>query len=413
MIYYILPLIVSVCAYIFPSLTVDSYSSGSLKRSSNLLERYIIIFVCLFCILLSGLRFDTGSDWEAYYETFKHPGWDYPYEMGYLLFNNILSFIELEYNFFLILISSVFILLFYCAERTSPFINKWILMLFMYTNIYVLFMGGNRQAIAVGFSSIGTLLFLKLDSSSNIDALGEKRLVASGVKRQRQRLLPLALCAWLVGFLFHSSSLILVLVTIIAHEIWKQGFLYTHKITLFYNFITILNKGESPLANLLIPIFKATGYQRFLEYLDGQEYLNPSLDYGSRDLLIMFSNITLLLIAIAAKKAISQMTISNSGNFKYIFDVALNMTSIFYLIFPLFLGISRNASGRFLVYGRISEAIVFSLIGGTIAIKNKSMLVPFLSFIILFSIVKVYFSYISPTFYLPYKNILFPDLILY
>ena len=90
MVYYILPLIVSVCAYIFPSLTVDSYNPAFLKRPSNLLERYIIIFICLFCVLLSGLIFDTGSDWDAYYETFKYPGWDYPYEMGYLLFNNIL-----------------------------------------------------------------------------------------------------------------------------------------------------------------------------------------------------------------------------------------------------------------------------------------------------------------------------------
>lgn len=398
MIYYILPLIVSVCAYIFPSLTVDSYSSESLKRSSNLLERYIIIFICLFCVLLSGLRFDTGSDWDAYYETFKHPGWDYPYEMGYLLFNNILSFVELEYNLFLIIISSVFILLFYYAERTSPFINKWILMLFMYANIYVLFLGGNRQAIAVGFSSIGTLLFLKLDGLSNID---------------RAKNLRLALSAWLVGFLFHSSSLILILVTIIARVIWKKNFLYFHKITLFYNFLTILNKGESPLASLLIPILQATGYQRFLEYLDGQEYLNPSLDYGLRDLLIILSNVVLLSIAIAAKKAIFKNFVDNNSDFRYIFDIALNMTSIFYLVFPLFLGISRNAAGRFLVYGRISEAIVFSLIGGTIAIKNKSMLFPYLSFVILFSIVKVYFSYISPTFYLPYKNILFPDLILY
>jgi hypothetical protein len=397
MVYYILPLIVSICAYIFPSLTIDSYNPESLKISSNRLQRYIILFLCLFCVLLSGLRFDTGSDWDAYYETFKHPGWDYPYEMGYLLFNNLLSSIEVEYNFFLIIISSVFILLFYCAERISPFINKWILMLFMYANIYVLFLGGNRQAIAVGFSSIGSILFIKSNSADSIE---------------RQKLLRLALCAWLVGFLFHSSSLILILVTIIAHTIWKQDFLHIHKITLVYNFITIMNKGESPLASLLIPVLQATGYQRFLEYLDGQEYLNPALEYGVRDLLIILSNITLLLIAVFTRKVISKTFIDSGGNSKYIFDIALNMTSIFYLIFPLFLGISRNAAGRFLVYGRISEAIVFSLIGGTIAINHKRLLFPYLSFIILFSIVKVYFSYISPTFYLPYKNILFPDLIL-
>jgi hypothetical protein len=398
MVYYVLPLIVSICAYIFPSLNINSSNSESFKRSSEPLQRYIIIFLCLFCVLLSGFRFDTGSDWDAYYETFKHPGWDYPYEMGYLLLNNILSSIELEYNFFLVIISSIFIILFYCAEKASPFINKWILMLFMYANIYVLFLGGNRQAIAVGFSSIGTLLFIKLDSSSNIE---------------RQKFLRLALSAWLVGFLFHASSLILVIVTILARAIWKKDFLYFHKMTLFYNLITVLNKGESPLASLLIPILQATGYQRFLEYLDGQEYLNPALDYGFRDLLIILSNIALLLIALTAKRVIFKNFVDNSSNSKYIFDIALNMTSIFYLIFPLFLGISRNAAGRFLVYGRISEAIVFSLIGGTIAIKNKSLLFPYLSFIILFSIVKVYFSYISPTFYLPYKNILFPDLILY
>jgi hypothetical protein len=398
MVYYVLPLIVSICAYIFPNLTIDSYNSESLKRSSNLLQRYIILFVCLFCVLLSGLRFDTGSDWDAYYETFKHPGWDYPYEMGYLLFNNVLSSIEVEYNFFLIIISLVFILLFYCAARTSPFIDKWILMLFMYANIYVLFLGGNRQAIAVGFSSIGSILFVKLNHADSI---------------KRQRFLRLALCAWVVGLLFHSSSLILIIVTIIAHVIWKQGFLHIHKITIIYNFLTIINQGESPLASLLIPVLQATGYQRFLEYLDGQEYLNPALEYGLRDLLIILSNVSLLLIAIFAKKLISKTFIDSGSNSKYIFDVALNMTSIFYLIFPLFLGISRNAAGRFLVYGRISEAIVFSLIGGTIAINHKRLLFPYLSFIILFSIVKVYFSYISPTFYLPYKNILFPDLILY
>jgi EpsG family len=414
MVYYVLPLIVSICAYIFPSLTVNSYDSESSRKSSDLFQQYIIIFLCLFCVLLSGLRFDTGSDWDAYYETFKHPGWDYPYEMGYLLFNNILSAIELEYNFFLIIVSSVFILLFYYAKKISPFINKWILMLFMYANIYVLFLGGNRQAIAVGFSSIGTLLFIRLDSSSNVDSPGDKLLQRQTLRyHQRQNLLLLALCAWLVGFLFHSSSLILVFVTIVAHIIWKKNFIHLHKITLFYNLLTIINKGENPLASLLIPIFQATGYQRFMEYLDGQEYLNPALDYGARDLLIILSNIVLLLIAVAARKTIFKVFIDGNIYSKYIFDIALNMTSIFYLIFPLFLGVSRNAAGRFLVYGRISEAIVFSIIGGTIAINHKRLLFPYLSFIILFSIVKVYFSYISPTFYLPYKNILFPDLILY
>jgi hypothetical protein len=398
MVYYLLPVIVSICAYIFPNLTVNSSNSAIFQKTSNLFQQYIIAFICLFCILLSGLRFDTGSDWDAYYETFKHPGWDYPYEMGYLLFNNILSSIELGYNSLLLVISSVFILLFYCAERMSPLVNKWILMLFMYANIYVLFLGGNRQAMAIGFSSIGTLIFIKIHSSSKID---------------RQRFLRLALCAWLIGILFHTSSFILIIATAVAYAAWKYNFAHLHNLTIFYNIVTILNQGESPLATPLLLVFRATGYQRFIEYLGDEEYLNPALDYASRDLIIIVSNLVLLLIAITAKKAIFNFFVDNAEKSKYIFDITLNITSFFYLIFPLFLGISRNAAGRFLVYGRISEAIVFSLIAGAIVIKNKNILFPYLSFIIAFLSIKVYFSYISSTFYLPYRNILFPDLILY
>lgn len=92
------------------------------KKTSNSNKKGIVIFLIITLTLFRGLRWETGTDWEQYYDVFYDSKWNNifllmratgtPMEFGYVFFNVFVKSIYDSYSLFLI-ISNLFILISY------------------------------------------------------------------------------------------------------------------------------------------------------------------------------------------------------------------------------------------------------------------------------------------------------------
>jgi hypothetical protein len=331
-------------------------------------ENYILFVLIILCVLFSGLRYETGSDWNIYYDMFKNADnyWSSHFESGYIYFNYLFSTLNVNYSLFLILISGLYALLYYLLESFAC--NKWIFGLFLYSNIYVLFWGGNRQAIALVLGCVGTICFLK-----------KTRFLSAFY--------------WLLAIQFHISSLTLPLISFCSNKFRLRIVVVS---SFLINLLILINRGQNPLVQLISYLLQGLNFVRLSSYLDGTEYLNPDLDYGTRNIIILLSNtITLLSFVLFGDKLIKLKAENKSF---------LIICSVYYAIFALSLGISQNLSGRMIIFGRPFEAIIISYLPyvfkSNLAEKNVTI------FIVIAMLLKIYFTFITQGFYLPYQSIL-------
>ena len=142
------------------------------KRIKGIDRTYIVYFFVIVFTLFNGLRWETGTDWENYYNIFYGAEWDNVFryylnsnitiEYGYVLINLIVKKLTGHYTFFL-LISNFFILYTYAQfslkYSTSPILCFSALL--TSTNFFPV-----RQHIAIAvvmyaFTSILNKSFLK------------------------------------------------------------------------------------------------------------------------------------------------------------------------------------------------------------------------------------------------------------
>ena len=360
MIYYILPCFFILGMFLFPKNQKNSRFST--------VENYILFVLIILCVLFSGLRYETGSDWDNYYDMFKnaHNYWSSHFELGYIYFNYLFATLNGNYNLFLILISGLYALLYYLLESFAC--NKWIFGLFLYSNIYVLFWGGNRQAIALVLGCVGTICFLK-----------KTRFLSAFY--------------WLLAIQFHISSLTLPLISFCSNKFRLRIVVVS---SFLINLLVLINRGQNPLVQLISYLLQGLDFVRLSSYLDGTEYLNPDLDYESRNITILLSNtITLLSFVIFGDKLIKLKAENKSF---------LIICSVYYAIFALSLGVSQNLSGRMLIFGRPFEAIIISYLPYVFKsnLAEKTVTIH----IVIAMLLKIYFTFITQGFYLPYQSIL-------
>lgn len=133
--------------------------------NKNIVEKYksVFAFICYtFLIFHDGFRWQTGSDWNVYYETFQDIIFNTnnassSFEPGYYLLFYLIRLITSNYTIYLVIQAIIFYSLFFiCIFKLSnyPFIS--ILLFYM---IIVPYMGMNRQFLAMAIYAIG-LIFL-------------------------------------------------------------------------------------------------------------------------------------------------------------------------------------------------------------------------------------------------------------
>lgn len=121
--------------------------------------KYVFAFICFtLFVFQDGFRWETGTDWEPYYNFFEdltisiHPE-DSEFDIGYVLFSYVIRILTDNYTVFLTIFAILFYsAFFYLIFKSSDFPFTSILIFYMGT---VYYMGMNRQFMAMIFYAIG------------------------------------------------------------------------------------------------------------------------------------------------------------------------------------------------------------------------------------------------------------------
>jgi hypothetical protein len=122
------------------------------------LSRWLARAGALAIVLLVGLRWETGTDWEPYYRIFYTNDTSADYDMatfgidyGYLAFNQLVYLFTQDMTVFLILSALLAVGLVYIfIEKSTLFPCMGVYLLYT-SYIITHFMGSNRRMIAIGF----------------------------------------------------------------------------------------------------------------------------------------------------------------------------------------------------------------------------------------------------------------------
>lgn len=129
------------------------YSCSWLDFKANRKIGYILFtFIFFLFVLHDGLRWETGTDWGNYYRFFLNCLWDEweQFEPGYVLFNQLIRGLTIDYNVFL-LCEAVIVwgLIFPTIRKYSP---APLLTLFCLYCTLLPVLGMNRQLISLAIS---------------------------------------------------------------------------------------------------------------------------------------------------------------------------------------------------------------------------------------------------------------------
>jgi hypothetical protein len=119
-----------------------------------------LAFGVVLLVLFIGLRWETGNDWTpylVYFENEPRGGLLNGFEPGYRELVLLAHRVGLGYTGFMLLSASIYMSAF--AVVFSRFRHPSVLLLFFYCGFLLGFMGTQRQALAMGFTSIAMLRF--------------------------------------------------------------------------------------------------------------------------------------------------------------------------------------------------------------------------------------------------------------
>ncbi len=199
-------------------------SSLSLMEAFIKYDKYLYLIVFIILIFISGFRYDVGGDWSVYLNyynffdniTLQDFLQDFRFihhDVGYLLLNFIFN--KLSLSIYGVNLVAAFIFCFGLFKFCSIFERKYLALLTSFPYLYlVVSMGYSRQSIAIGL----TLLAI------------EK------LSKQKDNLFVFLIC---ISFLFHKTSIILLLIYFLSLLISKKLFV-SNKIKILLSFLFIV-----------------------------------------------------------------------------------------------------------------------------------------------------------------------------
>lgn len=147
--------------FAFAMLLESLYDSVRLSRA---LGRIGITILILFI----GLRWETGTDWLAYFRIFYTPSSSGEYDavvfgidQGYLILNRFVYYFTNDYSYFLIIDAALAILAVYYFIEKSTSLPAMGVYLFYTSYAVTHFIGSNRRMLAVGLACVGFLHLLQ------------------------------------------------------------------------------------------------------------------------------------------------------------------------------------------------------------------------------------------------------------
>jgi hypothetical protein len=152
--------------FLFTLLYVFVFFDFLFTRKTRL---FFSLISLILLIVISGFRFEVGTDWEAYKDLFDNLELDWSFlinvfnfDFGYVLFNALFRLFTDSYVLFLLVDSLVALgFIGWIVFKYSPLPN---LSLFLFYNTYFIstYMGSNRRIIAIGFSLISLIALIEM-----------------------------------------------------------------------------------------------------------------------------------------------------------------------------------------------------------------------------------------------------------
>lgn len=351
---------------------------------TNIKRIYIVWMLVIFSmilIFLSGIRWETGTDWNMYIEFFKKNNTLNDYiiassevqgiELGYGIINLIIKSFFDEYNIFLILVGGFII-----SVKL-----KWILK-------YSLF---PACAVFINFSTyLGDIFFIRQIIALCITLIAFNFIV----KKEKYKFLFFVLLSATI----HISALAFIPAYWIYHSNIQKKYIISLLIIAILLDITKINVN---ILNLFLEYFPSdTGkiFQKIHEYyLLGQsgENFGQAVDGSFRILLALLRRLFFLPIYIYCLNKLSKINIYYKGCF--------NLVIFGNILFFIMSMISIDFSGRLSMYYYIYEIILISsLLAWKDNIKYK---ISMFFIILIYCIMKyVYLIYSLHEYYLPYNT---------
>lgn len=329
-------------------------------------KNFFISLIIIICILQMGLRWETGTDWEAYLDHYNLQSLTFPFynpedsfEKGYTFLVLISKLIIPEYWFFLFIHS---IILFLLIRKSYSYFSPYsVVSLLIFYVSFLGIWGSSRQLLAMGFGLL-SLIYLY----------------------ERKWLIYLLLV--FIAFQFHTTSLLLLIFLFL-----KRTF---SNITIISALVICAVIGFSPLP---LKIFSLFGGFNDLAASKTTAYLNQAKEVNSDISLIGFmKRLGIFGLFFFYRKRISE----NYPKFNFIFNgYLLGLCFYFLFVQTLPVMISRGS-----LYFNVLEPILLSYI--FCIAKDKRISFLFAILLLIYSILMVKQSIIVyPELFDPYKGL--------
>lgn len=304
----------------------------------SLLYKKTALFIAAFCmVLFAGLRYEVGTDWDAYFINYKLFYWET--EWGYKYINLFFSkILEAPFNVFLLLYNavSIFLIAKYIKHLSGYYL---IAVLIFYSDLFMYYnLSGMRQAMATSFTCLA-LIF--------------------GVRKK----LNLFLLFTVIAALFHVTALVFLF----AYFIPRKSLRFKHILLIAVGFISV--------------VYLSVNFVGSIEYLAQKAEYYTEIQENASDLP------TLLAIGIAKRSIIIIIflllfkKLKNVLNMPYFFNLYL----IGFIIYVCLYMISPDFGVRFSSYYTILDCILV----GSIIYHVPSKRIKF-SVLILFCALSLY-----------------------
>jgi hypothetical protein len=370
--YYILAIL------IFFYAIYDISIEGNAKVARKLLSRYNVFFLLSICIILSGIRWETGADWLPYYTYFiKNNTWaEYSgynngqFEILYALLNYLVKVFTGSYTVFLFVLAILVILLKYASiERIAlyPALTFFLFFCFYIGDIFPV-----RQTLAVSI------------------------LMTSIYFIHKKRKMPFIILV-VIATCFHLSATL----WIFSYSIYHKKFSNAYILMLLGVSFTLGVFGSGVYIYLLTTISQFFGdfgktLNRIIIYLAGQ------YDDGSysilRNILALIKRMMMIPFFLMFRKKMCINSYYANGLINlYLFG------NIFYLLFAMNMNFAplQRMSVPFVLIEIFLLPIILKII------ENKYMKFIYLNLLLLYGLSKLY-SALNAYYdaYVPYKSIL-------
>lgn len=318
----------------------------------------------LLVIALIGFRWQTGTDWNPYFQFFRTTygraffAKDSYMDYGYVLFNNFAYLISSSYTSLLLLHAIVF---YYCIYNSYKFFTPYIILsFFLYVTIMFGMTGSNRQLLAVALGFVALVSYLKEEHFK-------------------------ALAFFLLAFFSHSSALLLL-----CYPFFNRQIQVKYVILLFAIGFALGQSG------VITSLFSIVG-GGLDDSSDGKvdAYMNYSDSTTSLSIIgILRRAITVFLFLYFAK--------SMRERYQY-FDLCLNSYLFTVLAFGMFSAVPILA-GRGMLFFNVMEPILLVYL---VSLLDKYRLekIGYMMMCVLIIFFFIQSINLFPDLFLPYKGI--------